>query len=129
MKADGGLPLGLPSFEPPPGLVRDLGEFVNPVGQATRQWIVDGLDTEASQRWLLVDMQKRGWTVAASRLLLLDDLVMEARATTYPPGIGFDGVHNLRVTLVDLDRQPTAKSEPHVHRQHLHPRAERRAHR
>lgn len=127
MTVEGGLPHALPS---PPNVVRDLGEFTDPAGQTTRQWIVTGADTDASLHWLLHQMEQRGWTVVASHLLLLEDLIVDARATTYPRGIGFDGVHNLRLTVVDLAPRHGRTPEPsRRHRRHLHRPHERRAHR
>lgn len=124
--ANHGLPPGLPT---PPDLVRDLGEFRDPSGRVTRQWIIAGADTASSLRWLRDEMQALGWTLAAPHLLVFEDLIVQAHATTYPRGIGFDEVHNLRLTLVDLRPPRIATSGPGARRRHLHRRTERRAHR
>lgn len=97
----GGGSVWFAAFGTPPRMLRDLGAFVNPFGMATRQWIIAGLDTVASLRWLTGEADAAGWCPGSSQQMSREGVVLELRATHYPSGIGFDGVHNLRLTVAD----------------------------
>jgi hypothetical protein len=77
---------------------KDLGEFIDPLGLLTRQWIIAGLDTDASLAWLLARSGEHGWHLTSPQRLRKGGAVLEVRATTYLHGIGFDNMHNLRMT-------------------------------
>lgn len=79
---------------------KDLGEFIDPLGLLTRQWIITGLDTDASLGWLLARSGEHGWNLVGPQRLRKGGAVLEVRATTYLHGIGFDNMHNLRMTRV-----------------------------
>lgn len=80
---------------------KDLGEFIDPRGLLTRQWIVAGLDTDASLVWLLAQSREHGWDLTGPQRLRKGGVVLEVRATAYLHGIGFDNMHNLRMTRAE----------------------------
>lgn len=100
---------------------KDLGEFIDPLGLLTRQWIITGFDTDASLGWLLARSGEHGWNLVGPQRLRKGGVLLEVRATTYLYGIGFDNMHNLRMTrvvpqadaVVDLARETV---RPHGHR-------------
>ncbi|MEY4229516.1 MAG: hypothetical protein RLZZ362_365 [Actinomycetota bacterium] len=100
---------------------KDLGEFIDPLGLLTRQWIVAGLDTDASLVWLLARSGEHGWNLTGPQRLRKGGAVLEVRATVYLHGIGFDNMHNLRMTRAeppaDLEVvQAHGSARPHGHR-------------
>jgi hypothetical protein len=98
LRSGGHVPIEIPRLGPPPRVSKDLGEFIDPLGLLTRQWIIAGLDTDASLAWLLARSGEHGWHLAGSQRLRKAGVVLEVRATAYLPGIGFDNMHNLRMT-------------------------------
>ena len=78
---------------------KDLGEFIDPLGLLTRQWIIAGLDTVASLAWLLARSREHGWHLTSPQRLRKGGVALDVRATTYLHGIGFDNMHNLRMTM------------------------------